>query len=131
MKREKRTSKSRSVNQGRGKGMKHEEMKHICYTEEPSGVQHKHPKHEDVLRLIRTAEGHLSGIHKMIEEDRYCIDISKQLLALMSILRKANLEILKKHMETCVKSAAGGEQFEEKIKELELIMEYLTKGKGE
>ena len=104
--------------------------KHICEVEETM-PGHRHPKHEDVLKLIRTAEGHLAGIHKMIEEDRYCIDISKQLLALMSILRRANLEILKKHMETCVKSAAGGEQFEEKIKELELIMEYLTKGKGE
>jgi DNA-binding FrmR family transcriptional regulator len=114
-----------------GNKMKHEEMKHICYTEEPSGAEHKHPKHEEVLKLVRTAEGHLAGIRKMIEDDRYCIDISKQMLALMSILRRANLEILKKHMETCVKSAAGGENFDEKIKELETIMEYLTKGKGE
>ncbi len=129
MKKEKQILRSK-IDEG-GNIMKHEEMKHICYTEEASGAEHKHPKHEEVLKLVRTAEGHLAGIRKMIEDDRYCIDISKQMLALMSILRRANLEILKKHMETCVKSAAGGKNFDEKIKELETIMEYLTKGKGE
>jgi len=104
---------------------------HACQTDMEEGNHAHHHKHEGVLRLIRTAEGHLAGIEKMINEDRYCIDISKQLLAVMSILRRANLEILKTHMETCVKSAVGSENFEEKIKELEMIMEYMTKGKGE
>lgn len=90
-----------------------------------------HPKHENVLNLIRTAEGDLKGIEKMILDDRYCLDISKQLLAVISILRKANLDILKKHMETCVKDAAGTGDFDNKIKELESIMDYITKGKGE
>ena len=90
-----------------------------------------HPKHENVLNLIRTAEGDLKGIEKMILDDRYCLDISKQLLAVISILRKANLDILKKHMETCVKDAAGTSDFDTKIKELESIMDYITKGKGD
>jgi len=93
--------------------------------------QAPHPKHENVLNLIRTAEGDLKGIEKMILDDRYCLDISKQLLAVISILRKANLDILKKHMETCVKDAAGTSDFDTKIKELESIMDYITKGKGE
>ncbi|BAL80318.1 putative copper-sensing transcriptional repressor [Caldisericum exile AZM16c01] len=87
------------------------------------------PKHKDTLKLIKIAEGHLVGIEKMIESDRYCIDISKQILALIAILKKANTEILKRHLETCVKSAAKGENFDEKIKELESIIEYLSKGR--
>jgi len=75
-----------------------------------------HTKHENVLNLIRTAEGDLKGIEKMILDDRYCLDISKQLLAVISILRKANLDILKKHMETCVKDAAGTSDLIQKLK---------------
>ena len=102
--------------------------KHVC--NEESKTTQKHPKHEDTLRLIKVAEGHLSGIEKMIKDDRYCIDISKQILALIAILKKANTEILKRHLETCVKSAAKGEEdFDEKIKELESIIEYLSKGR--
>jgi DNA-binding FrmR family transcriptional regulator len=108
-----------------------EKDKHARQTDMEEGNHHTHHhKHEGVLKLIYTAEGHLAGIEKMINEDRYCIDISKQLLAVMSILRKVNLEILKMHMETCVKNSAGSENFEEKIEELEMIMEYITKGKG-
>ena len=47
-----------------------------------------------ICRLIKTAKGQLEGVLKMIEEDRYCIDISHQLLAAEAILQKANREIL-------------------------------------
>jgi len=43
--------------------------KHVC--NEESKTTQKHPKHEDTLRLIKVAEGHLSGIEKMIEDDTY------------------------------------------------------------
>ncbi|PIW11087.1 MAG: CsoR family transcriptional regulator, partial [Caldiserica bacterium CG17_big_fil_post_rev_8_21_14_2_50_35_7] len=81
--------------------------------------------------LIRIAKGHLGGIEKMINEDRYCIDISKQLLAVISILKKANLQVLKKHMETCVLNSKGEEGLKEKVKELEAILEYVMKGSRE
>lgn len=109
--------------------MKKKEQMHACSLDEE--VKTSGPKHKEVLGLIRIAKGHLAGIEKMIQEDRYCIDISKQLLALISILKKANVEILKKHMETCVRGAAQGKDFDEKLKELEMIIEYLSKGKGD
>jgi len=89
------------------------------------------PKHSESLKLIRIAKGHLGGIEKMINEDRYCIDISKQLLAVISILKKANLQVLKKHMETCVLNSKGEEGLKEKVKELEAILEYVMKGSRE
>lgn len=82
-----------------------------------------------VLKLISTARGHLSGIEKMIKEDRYCIDISNQLMAVISILKKANLEVLKKHMETCMKDAVKSGDIEQKIEELKLVLQYIIKGK--
>lgn len=87
-----------------------------------------HHKHEGVLKLLNIAKGHLQGIEKMILEDKYCIDISKQILAVISILKKVNLEILKKHIETCVRESRETEKFEEKLEELKSVLDYLTKG---
>lgn len=84
-------------------------------------------KHEGVLKLINIAKGHLNGVEKMILEDKYCIDISKQILAVISLLKKINTEILKKHLETCVKESRDSEDFDVKINELKEVVEYLTK----
>ena len=53
---------------------------------------------EKTLRMIKTARGQLDGIIKMVEEDRYCMEISNQLLAAQSILRKVNREIIHAHL---------------------------------
>lgn len=60
-----------------------------------------------VLRLLKTARGQMDGIIKMVEENRYCIDISQQLMATEAILNRANKEIL-----ACPPEAlcAGGRQ---------------------
>ncbi|NLN04669.1 MAG: metal-sensing transcriptional repressor, partial [Clostridiaceae bacterium] len=47
---------------------------------------------EKVYRLLKTARGQIDGLIKMVEEDRYCIDISTQLLATQAILRRVNKE---------------------------------------
>ena len=57
-----------------------------------------------VLRLLKTARGQIEGLIKMVEDDRYCIDISNQVLATTSILKKINLEILRGHFTHCVKN---------------------------
>jgi len=86
-------------------------------------------KHEEAVKTLRIAKGHLNGIEKMIEENKYCIDISKQILAVIALLRKANGEVLKKHLETCVKDAIATNQIDEKIKEIEEVIDYMMKGK--
>ena len=54
-----------------------------------------------VGRLLKTARGQIDGILEMIENDRYCVDISNQLLATRSILTKANQIVLKAHLQVC------------------------------
>lgn len=71
-----------------------------------------------VRRLLHTARGQLDGILKMVEEDRYCIDISQQLMAAEAMLRRANREILSAHLKHCVNEAATPAEREEKIDEL-------------
>ena len=63
---------------------------------------------DKVVPLIKTARGQLDGILKMIDEDRYCIDISNQVLAVISILGKANKEIIRAHLAGCVKDSLTG-----------------------
>ena len=71
-----------------------------------------------VLRLLKPARGQMDGIIKMVEEDRYCIDISTQVMAAQAMLGKANREILTAHLKHCVNTAQTQGEREEKIDEL-------------
>ncbi|MGE0116379.1 MAG: metal-sensitive transcriptional regulator [Dongiaceae bacterium] len=75
---------------------------------------------------LRRIEGQVRGIQRMIEEERYCIDILTQLQAVRAALRKVEDEVLKDHVEHCVHGAIRGgkasEQFE-KIDELLRVLE--------
>lgn len=70
-----------------------------------------------ILRLLKTARGQMDGILKMVEENRYCIDISQQLMATEAILNRANKEILAAHLKYCVQEAASPEERSAKIDE--------------
>ena len=63
--------------------------------------------HQQVARLLKTARGQIDGILKMVEEDRYCLDVSSQIMAAQSILKKANRMVLRAHMDCCVREAAA------------------------
>ncbi len=77
------------------------------------------PERQKALRKLKTARGQLDGIIKMIDEDRYCIDISNQICASIALLKRANEDILKGHMRTCIKEAMQDEQkLDEKLDEL-------------
>ena len=71
-----------------------------------------------VLRLLKTARGQMDGIIKIVEEDRYCIDISTQVMAAEAMLNRANKEILTAHLKHCVNTAQTQEEREQKIDEL-------------
>ena len=83
--------------------------------------------HEAIKRLLLTARGQLDGLLRMVEEDRYCMDISNQLLATSAILKKANQEVLKAHLEGCVRNALSQEEREIKIDEIASLLEKLMK----
>ena len=76
------------------------------------------------VRLLNTARGQMEGIIKMIEENRYCIDISNQIMACQAILAKVNKEVLQAHISNCVMEACG-EQGKEKVAEIAEILNKL------
>lgn len=61
---------------------------------------------EDYLRRLRLIEGQVRGLARMIEEDKYCIDVLTQLSSVTSALRSVGLGLLDEHLHNCVNDAA-------------------------
>lgn len=77
---------------------------------------------ELIKKYLTIASGQLDGIIKMVEEDRYCLDVSDQLMATRALLKKTNNLILKNHIDNCVKNAikdGDDTKIDEVIKALE------------
>lgn len=76
----------------------------------------------DAAIALKTAKGQIEGIIKMLEEGRYCVDISDQIMAAQSMLKRANRLILVQHVHGCVKGAANDPvELENKMEELSKI----------
>ena len=82
---------------------------------------------QKISKLLKTARGQIDGILRMIEEDRYCVDISTQIMATQAVLKKANMEVLSAHCKSCVADAATPEQKEEKIDEIISLLAKMNK----
>lgn len=79
---------------------------------------------DKTTRLLKTARGQIDGIIKMVEDDRYCLDISNQIMATESILRKVNKEIIHAHLTHCVQDSTGDPK---KIEELMTLFDKMNK----
>jgi len=74
------------------------------------------------LRRLRRIEGQVRGLARMVEQDRYCIDVVTQISAVRAALRRAEEEILQDHVAHCVEHAiASGDKREQRRKVSELI----------
>ncbi len=84
------------------------------------------PKHLSQISRINRAVGQLEAVKRMIEEERYCVDIMTQLRAARNAVKTIELGVLQAHMEACMAEAAakGGALKEQRIQE---IMELLKK----
>lgn len=80
----------------------------------------------NIKRLLNTAKGQIDGLNKMIDDDKYCIDISNQIMATIAILKKVNIEILDAHLKCCVLHADDRER-ETKINEISEVLKKALK----
>ena len=86
------------------------------HTTSPHGyIQNK----DDYLKRLRRIEGQARGLQRMVEEEKYCIDILTQVSAMTSALQSVSLGLLNDHLHHCVLDAAavGGPEAEAKLKE--------------
>ena len=82
--------------------------------------------HAQIQQLLKTARGQIDGILRMVEEDRYCLDVSNQLMATQSILKKANRMVLRAHMDCCVRQAIESGDPQLKLDELTALLDKLS-----
>ena len=84
-------------------------------------------KHEQALKRLRTIEGHVRGIERMLENEAYCIDVLRQIQAVQSALNKVSTIILDEHLHSCLTQAVRGDNQEERERVLnEIIDVYET-----
>lgn len=80
----------------------------------------------NILRRLKTVEGHLGGVIRMVEQDEYCIDVIRQIQAVEAALNKVNAQILENHLNSCVTTAIQGHDPEERERVLKEITEVFA-----
>jgi DNA-binding FrmR family transcriptional regulator len=80
-------------------------------------------KNDNTLRRLKTVEGHLRGVIRMIEGEAYCIDVIRQIQAIGSALNKVSTQILENHLDSCVTTAIQGNNARERERVLREITE--------
>jgi DNA-binding FrmR family transcriptional regulator len=87
-------------------------------------------ENDNTLRRLKTIEGHLRGIIRMVEEDAYCIDVIRQIQAVEAALNKVSSQILEGHLNSCVITAVQGSDPKERervLKEITEVFEMANK----
>src|SRR5690606_86550 len=101
-------------------------IREVHYMEETikSTVQ---PNKQQLLNRLKRIEGQVRGVHQMVENDRYCVDILHQVSAIQSAMNKVSLALLEDHTHHCVSKAIKENKGEEEINELMDVMKTMTK----
>ena len=86
-------------------------------------------ENENTLRRLKTIEGHLRGVIRMVEGDEYCIDVIRQIQAVEAALDKVSTQILEKHLTSCVTTAIQGNNPKERERVLKEITEVFEMSK--
>jgi DNA-binding FrmR family transcriptional regulator len=79
-----------------------------------------------LINRLKSVAGHVNGIVTMVEEDRYCVDLIKQIQAAQAALAKANQIILDNHLHTCLTAAIRGDDPDERERVLSEISDVFS-----
>lgn len=82
-------------------------------------------KHEQAYQTLKNAKGQIESALKMLDGQRYCMDISNQLMATIALIKRANKQILSEHLNHCVIESIQNQDAEAKIKEIEQLIERM------
>ena len=79
-------------------------------------------KKQVLTNRLKSIEGHIRGIERMVEEDAYCIDIIRQIQAVQGALNRVSSEILGNHLNSCLITAVRGDDVAERERMLQEII---------
>lgn len=77
----------------------------------------------EIVNRLKSIEGHVRGIERMVENGEYCVDIVNQILAVQRALQKVNSLVLNQHLHTCVTTAIRGDDPDERERVINEIMQ--------
>ncbi len=90
-----------------------------------------HQSNDDVLRRLKSIEGHVRGVQRMVEDGSYCIDVVNQIVAIQRALKKVSALVLDDHLHSCVTDAMRGPDPATRERVLgELIEVFQASGRG-
>lgn len=87
----------------------------------------RNPTKEQVLKRLSRIEGQVRGLSRMVEEDRYCIDVITQISAVRAALKRAEEEILKDHVAHCVEHAIRSGDAEDQRRKVAELMDVIVR----
>lgn len=79
-----------------------------------------------IVNRLKSVEGHVRGITKMVEDEAYCIDIVNQINAVQSALQKVSTLVLDRHLHTCVTTAIRGDDPDERERVINEIVQVFN-----
>ncbi len=87
-------------------------------------------KHDSkLLTHLRRIEGQVRGVARMVEEERYCIDILNQTMAIKAALGRVEQEVLKDHAAHCIRQAVESGDAKNQAKKFAELVELISRGK--
>ena len=85
---------------------------------------------QSCLNRLSRIEGQVRGLSRMVEEDRYCIDVVTQISAVRAALRRVEQEVLRDHVGHCVKHAMRSGDAADQARKIEELMDVLARANG-
>ncbi|MFT6146920.1 MAG: DNA-binding FrmR family transcriptional regulator [Myxococcota bacterium] len=86
--------------------------------------------HKRLVARLKRAEGQLSGVRRMVQEDGNCVDVLLQLQAVRGALAKVGQLVLRNHVETCVTTSLRGDDDAQKDQQIDELMEVFARYAG-
>jgi DNA-binding FrmR family transcriptional regulator len=83
-------------------------------------------RQDQTVKRLKTIEGHMRGVIRMVEQDEYCIDVIRQIQAIQAALNKVSGGILENHLNSCVTTAIQGDDPGERERVLKEITEVFA-----
>jgi len=87
----------------------------------------EYPSHTESIAALKRIEGQVRGIARMVDEDRYCIDLLTQLRAVRAALLRVETEVLRDHLDHCVMGAMTGDDPEDRKAKAGELIELLAR----
>ena len=78
---------------------------------------------QDITRRLKSVEGHVRGIERMVEEGAYCVDVVNQIVAVQRALKKVSTLVLDRHLHSCVTRAIQGDDPQSRERVLDELLE--------